>query len=276
MRARAAVVAEAGPDGGTRLVVLRSQAPVTLRPTAAGLYLAASAAGPLGGDDVEVSVSVGPGACLVLRTVAAAVALPGAGGGSSFTWTLSVAAGGRLAVLPAPIVVATGADHRTRTRAEVAGGGALVVREEVLLGRHGEAGGAYRGTLAVDVAGRPLLRSELTLDGTDPVTFGPASAVGARACGSLLVVDPAWRDPQRRPPGEATTAATTESTTGTGSRTGTGVGTGTGTGGASGAGTESAAMPLAGPGLLVTVTGPDARGVRAVLERHLPRHGTLR
>jgi urease accessory protein len=247
VRARAEVVAEAGRDGGTRLAVLRSQAPVMLRPTAAGLYLAASAAGPLGGDRVEVAVTVGPGAALVVRTVAAAVALPGAGGWSAYTWVLSVAAGGRLAVLPEPTVVAAGADHRSHLQAAVADGGELVLREEVLLGRHGEVGGRYRSRTWVDVAGRPLLRSELALDGADPVSTGPASAVGGRACGSLLVVDPAYR--QRPPPGWACDGA--------------------------------AAMPLAGPGLLVSATAADAPTVRAHLDRHLraptpPVDGTLR
>ena len=242
MRARAAVVAEAGRDGGTRLAVLRSQAPLTLRPTATALYLAAGAAGPLGDDDVHLSVTVGPGACLVLRTVAAAVALPGAGGHSSFVWTLSVAAGGRLAVLPEPTIVATAAEHRATTHAGVEDGGTLILREEVLLGRHGEPGGRYRSTLRVDVGGAPLLRSELTLDGADPVTAGPASAVGARACGSLLLVDPAYRDD--RPAGWATR--------------------------------EAAAMPLAGPGLLVTATGADARTIRAHLDRNLKDRDTLR
>ena len=236
MRARAAVVAEAGRDGGTRLPVLRSQAPVRLRPTADALYVAASAVGPLGGDDVAVSVTVGPGAHLVVRTVAAAVALPGAGGCSSFTWILSVAAGGWLALLPEPTVVAAGADHRTRTHAEVAGGGVLVLREEVLLGRHGEVGGAYRAHTRVEVAGRPLLCSELALDGADPVSTGPASAVGARACGSLLLVDPAYGD--RPPPAWASP--------------------------------QAAALPLAGPGLLVSATGSDSRTVRTCLDAWTP------
>jgi urease accessory protein len=225
-------MAEAGPDGGTRLAVLRSQAPVTLRPTAAGVYLAASAAGPLGGDDVELAVTVGPGATLVLRTVAATVALAGA---SRFTWVLAVARGGRLAVLPEPTVVAAGADHHATTRAAVEGGGALVLREEVLLGRYGERGGRHRGTVAVDADGVPLLRSEVTLDGADPATSGPASAVAGRACGSLLVVYP---DGASRPAGAA--------------------------------GPGWAAMPLAGPGLLVAATCDDAAEVRAALDRWQP------
>jgi urease accessory protein len=243
MRARAAVVAEAGPDGRTRLAVLRSQPPIMLRPTPGALYLAASAAGPLGGDDLQLSVTVGPGAQLTVRTVAAAVALPGAGGASSFTWTLSVAAGGRLAVLPEPTVVADGAEHRAAVHAEVARGGTLVLREEVLLGRHGERGGRHLSSLRVDAGGRPLLRSELALDGTDPVSTGPASAIGARACGSLLLVDPAYAD--RPPPGWA--------------------------------GPQATAMPLAGPGLLVNAIGIDAGAVRTCLDRWLangqPRRG---
>jgi urease accessory protein len=229
------VVAEPGPHGGTRLAVLRSQAPLMLRPTAAALYLAASAAGPLGGDVLELSVTVRAGARLVLRTVSAAVALPGCEE-SSFAWWLSVEAGGRLAVLPEPTIVAAGARHRAVTRARVEAGGALVLREEVLLGRYGEPGGTYRGSVHADLGGEPLLRSELVLDGSDPVTAGPASAVGDRATGSLLVVDPA----------------------------------GTGSAGMGPHGTGSAVMPLAGPGLLVSAAGPDARTLRARLDAELP------
>ena len=67
-------------------------------------------------------------------------------------------------------------------------GGSLRVREEVILGRHGEVGGAYRGRLRVDVGGAPLLRHELVLDGADPAT----TAVAARASGSILTVGPVW------------------------------------------------------------------------------------
>lgn len=241
MKARAAVVAEAGPGGRTRLAVLRSQAPLVLRPTATALYLVAGSAGPLGGDALELSVTVRAGARLVLRTVAAAVALPG-GGESVLSWCLTVEAGGWLAVLPEPTIVAAGARHHAVTRVRVAVGGGLVLREEVLLGRYGESGGTYRGSIRADAGGEPLLRSELVLDGADPVTAGPASAVGARATGSLLVVDPAWAAPGCPPPGSARSGS---------------------------AGPESAVMPLAGPGLLVSAAGPDARTLRAYLDAEL-------
>lgn len=222
MRARAALRAESDGNGGTRLTRVTSQAPLVLRPTADGVYLAAAAGGPLGGDDLELTVDVGPHATLTLRTVGATVALPGPGE-STFTLRLRVA--GRLAVLPEPTVVAARARHRTLVEAEVADGGVLHVREEVILGRHGETGGAYRGRLRVDIDGAPLLRSEVVLDGADTAR---ASVTGARACGSLLVVDPAWT-----PAAHATETV--------------------------------AVLPLAGPGTLVTALAADARTLRASL-----------
>lgn len=234
MRARASIRAEAGADGRTRLAVLRSQAPLVLRPAADAVYLAAGAGGPVGGDEVELAVEVGPGAELTLRTVAATVALPGAGE-SCLRLRFAVAAGGRLAVLPEPTVVAAGARHRVWIDADVAAGGRLLLRDEVVLGRHGEAGGRYRGLLRVDLDGAPLLRHELVLDGADPVTADLASAVAARATGSLLVAGPDWTV---APPGAAPS-----------------------TGGA-----DWAVLPLAGPGVLVTATADDAHTLRTRLD----------
>jgi urease accessory protein len=226
VRASAAVVADAGPDGRTRLPVLRSVAPLVLRPTAAGLYLAAGAAGPLGGDDLELSIAVGPHAALTLRTVGATVALPGPGE-SRLTLRISVAAGGRLAVLPEPTVVANGARHVARTYAEVEDGGELTVREEVVLGRYGEGGGSWSGLLHADVAGRPLLRHRLDLAGTPR----PGSLLGARAVGTVLHVGPRWSDVP------------------------------------AGADPDRAVLPLAGPGVLHTAMAGEAATLRALLDR---------
>jgi urease accessory protein len=240
VRARAALRAEAD-RGRTRLTVLRSQAPLVLRPAAGAVYLAAGGGGPIGGDDLELTVEVGPGAELTLRTVAATVALPGAlvslpgarpRSGSAVTTRsesrlvqrFSVAEGGRLTVLPEPTVIADRARHRVRIEVDVAPGGALLLRDEVVLGRYGEAGGSYRGLLRVDVGGAPLLRHELVLDGGE---LSPA--IGARANGSLLVVD---SDQEFRAAG----------------------------------GADWAVLPLAGPGALVTALAEDARTLRARLD----------
>jgi urease accessory protein len=176
-----------------------------------------------------LTVEVGAGARLVLRTVGATVALPGTGE-SFMTLRLRVAAGGHLAVLPEPTVVASGARHRARVEADVEDGATLIVREEVVLGRHGEVGGAYRGLQRVDVGGVPLLRHELVLDGADPDTTARASVTGARACGSVLVVG-------QRPAADACRADP-----------------------------SLAALALAGPGTLLTAVADDARVLRQRLD----------
>src|SRR5258707_2270039 len=193
MKAAAALVAEPGEDGATRLPVVRSQAPLTVRRPADAVYLVGGAAGPLGGDVLELRIDVRPGATLRLRAVAASVALPGRDGRESvLEVTATVGAGARLEYLPEPTVAAAGARHRTEMRVRLATGAALTLRDEVILGRHGERGGSCRTRLHVDLAGRPLLRHELDVSGTGEARLGPPVLAGHRAVGSLLCVEPAW------------------------------------------------------------------------------------
>ena len=63
--------------------MLRSDGPLALRETPRGVYLVGTAAGPLGGDDLALDIDVGPGACLVIRSAAAMLLLPGPEGGES-------------------------------------------------------------------------------------------------------------------------------------------------------------------------------------------------
>jgi urease accessory protein len=178
MRAHAEVVATR-----TGLARVRSEAPLTLRHAAGELWLVSSAAGPLGGDDLCLDLEVGPGAHLTVRTVAAAVVLPGT---SHWTVTARVAPGAVLEFRPEPTVVASGADHHLDFHADVAAGGRLVLREELVLGRYGECGGRVTARTTVDLAGAPLLRHEVRLDGADPLTASPAVLGPARAYGTVL------------------------------------------------------------------------------------------
>jgi urease accessory protein len=198
--ASAEIVAEPGPGGRTRLPVLRSQAPLVLRRTPEAVYLVSAAAGPLGGDLLSLRITVHAGASLRLRTVAASVALPGLDGGESLlAVTASVAAGGRLEYLPEPVVVGDGARHATDIRVTLAEGASLVLRDEVILGRHGERGGTYRGGTRVSYAGRPLLRQALDISGGDEASRGPAILGGHRATGSLLCVNAGAPAPHAAP-----------------------------------------------------------------------------
>jgi urease accessory protein len=191
VRARARVVAEADGRGGTRLAVLRSEAPLVLRSTAGALYLVGGAGGPLGGDDLALEIEVGPGARLTLRTAAASVALPGHGP-SRVTVDASVAAGATLEWLPEPVVAARGCDHRLRSTIELDAGAGLVWREELVLGRHGEDPGSVVTRLHADLDGAPLLRHELAVGPLHPAGAGPAVTAGARAVGSVLLVGEGW------------------------------------------------------------------------------------
>jgi urease accessory protein len=258
VKARAELVAEAGPDGRVRLPVLRSEAPLILRRTAEAVYLASGAAGPLGGDTLELRIDVRSGATLRLRTVAAAVALPGRYGQESrLTITATVGAGARLEYLPEPTVAADGARHRTDVSVRLAADATLVLRDEVLLGRHGERGGACRTRLAVDRDGargrRPLLRHELDVSGTDPASLGPAVLAGHRAAGTLLTVDPDEAHESAGTGGGTTFSEFSEAGAAAGNT-------------AAGGQRWVAVMPLAGPGVLVTALAHDTRTLRRRLE----------
>jgi urease accessory protein len=240
--ASASVEAATGPGGVTRLPVLASQAPLVLRRTPDAVYLVGGAAGPLGGDSLSLSITVGSGAFLRVRTAAASIALPGLDGLESILRVaISVGEGGRLEYLPEPVVVTDGARHATFVSVTLAAGASLVLREEVLLGRHGEAGGSARTDLRVSYAERPLLCHALCVSGTDPASLGPAVLAGHRAVGTLLLVN----------------------------EPGTGLGSTGGPGAVAAvekpAASEVAVMPLAGPGTLVTALARDA----VTLRRHL-------
>lgn len=228
--ARAAVVAEPGD----RLSVVRSQVPLVLRRTAEAVYLVGAAGGPVGGDRLELRIEVRAGAALRLRTVAATVALPGPGGTESvLTVTASVEAGGTLEYLPEPTVVADGARHLTDISVDLAAGASLTLRDELILGRHNERGGACRTRLRVDYDHMPLLRHEVAVDGTDEISLGPAILAGRRAYGTMLYAGP-------RLPSHAALASSC-----------------------------AAVMPLAGPGVLVSVLAPDSLALRRLLTEGL-------
>jgi urease accessory protein len=233
----ASIVAGRDASGVTRLPVLRSQVPLVLRATPDAVYLVGGAAGPLGGDDLSLTVEVREGATLRLRTAAASVALPGGGNAESvLRITATVGRGGRLEFLPEPVIVADGATHRIHTRVSLAEGACLLLREELILGRYGERGGCCATRLHVDLAGSPLLRHELSIDGTDESILGPAILAGNRAAGSVLRVEPGWA----RPPASCAPGA--------------------------------AVMPLAGPAVLISALAPDAHTLRQCLDSTLSSH----
>jgi urease accessory protein len=240
MRAAATIVAVADGTGGTRLATLYGEAPLLPRRTGTArapvtVHLVGGAAGPLGGDRLRVDIEVGAGAWLCVRTVAATVALPDRDGTASHLDVCArVGAGGRLDWLPEPLVAAAGCHHRTVSTVDLAGTASLVWRDELVCGRHGEAPGDARQRTTVRRDGRTLYAHELTVGPHTPGWAGAAVLGGARAAGSVLVVDPSWIDGGK--PDPAVLAKT------------------------------AALLPLAGPAVLASATAADARELRAYLD----------
>jgi urease accessory protein len=234
MRAHARIVAATDGRGGTVLPVLKSEVPLVLRRTGPHeVHLVGGAAGPLGGDELHLSIEVGPGARLRVRTVAATIALPGRDGAPSSTH-VDASVAGRLDWLPEPLIAAAGCRHRVLSTVDLTDGASLRWRDELVCGRHGEPGGDTTVGTRVTRAGRPLLHHELSVGPHAPGWDGPAVLGGARVTGSLIVVCPDWAD--GGPPAARLL------------------------------GPDAALLPLAGPAVLVTATGSDAHQVRDHLD----------
>lgn len=186
MRSRVEVVADVTDDGRPVLARLHADGALAARATGPGtVHLVGTAAGPLGGDVVEITVVVRDGARLTLAGVAATLALPG-GTGATAVWDVGVEVGrgGHLECAPQPLVVCAGARLRTTTRVRVADGGGLDLLEQVVLGRHGEPGGQWHGRLVADLGTTAALRqtqaSDVVAAGPCPPGAGPARTVLSR------------------------------------------------------------------------------------------------
>ncbi|GAA1313871.1 urease accessory protein UreD [Saccharothrix xinjiangensis] len=195
-------------DATGRSVVreLRSASPLTLMPSPPGLHdgdpdttlvhLVGSAAAPLGGDDLELEVHVGPGARLALRGVGATLALPGQHPGPSrVSVTCRLADAARLDYLAEPTVVAADADHHAELHADLDADARLRCREVVVLGRTGERPGRFRGATRVRRAGATLLHQHLHL-GDPELDHTPAHLAGHRVVATELLV---WGDDPPEP-----------------------------------------------------------------------------
>lgn len=204
IRSRVEIVARAAPDGSTVLSRLHADGQLAVRRTAAQVvHLVGVAAGPMGGDTVELIITVEPGARLEVRSAAAALVLPGRHDPFSRTRIeAEVGPGGSLVLGLEPTVVAHRARHAATTRIRLADGARLRLTERVVLGRHGEPPGEWSGRTVIDRDGRPLLRhtvrsatlladgargyfSEVSTDAAEAATGGTAVTMPLAGGGTL-------------------------------------------------------------------------------------------
>lgn len=182
----------------------------------------------------------GPGSALVLTDISPTVLLPGPQGRESRTTTrVRVHDGATLVWLPEPLIAAANCRHLNDIRITLADTARLLMREELILGRHGEQPGAIRQRLDVRRAGSPLYRQDLCVGGHAWGWDSAAVTAGHRAVGSVLVVDPrrAWPAHSSLP-------------------------------------TDTAAvLPLAGPAVVITALADDNLDLRTALTAGLAQLG---
>ncbi|MFE7127098.1 urease accessory protein UreD [Streptomyces sp. NPDC057617] len=238
VRATARIVAT--PAG---LPVLAGEGPLALRRTratgpGARVTVVGAMSAPLGGDRLAIETEVRDGALLTVDSAAATVALPGRDGEPAhYDVRLTVGERAGLNWVPEQLISAYGSDLRMRTRVELAATARLVLREEQILGRHGEEPGTLSTRLTVLRAGRPLLDQELSYGPGAPAGWdGGAVLGGHRAVGQLLLVGTEFEEKPALPRLLGETAVLT---------------------------------PLAGPAVLITAVAPDALRLRRVLDEAL-------
>ncbi|MEU7861780.1 urease accessory protein UreD [Nonomuraea sp. NPDC049141] len=241
---RRAMVARAAVGtslAGGRTVVSRlgSAPPLTLRQTGPRtVHLVSTAAGPLGGDRLELDLDIAPGTSLEVGSVASTLVLPG-DGESVMVITARVGAGATLRFAPQPTVLAAGCFHRLVVRLTLAAGAHVFWREEIVFGRYGEAPGRCHARFDATYDGRPLLRQEYTV-GDPALDASPAVYGDARCIGTTLITPkPTPTAPEPATQGLASRAVVADGV---------------------------AVLPLAGPGVLVSALGADAVELRRRLE----------
>jgi urease accessory protein len=107
---------------------------------------------------------------------------------------MRVGAGGRLAWVPEPLILAADCDLEASVELELAAGAAAFTRELVVLGRHGERPGRYRSSMRCELDGAPLLHDAVEIDGGGGGASSAAVLAGAEAFASLALLGVATRE----------------------------------------------------------------------------------
>jgi urease accessory protein len=170
-----------------------AQAPFAFRAHEGVIHALQAAGGPLGGDDLSLSITVEAGATAVIRSVAAQVVQPGpTAAACHITVQVCVAAGACLDWSPEPTVLAAGCHLVGRTTIHLHREARMRWREVLVLGRHDEPAGRADSVLRVLVDGVPVVHHEPDLSpfgvGSHRVVATTVERDGARV--GLVTADP--------------------------------------------------------------------------------------
>lgn len=134
-------------------------------PRSALIAVAAAQMLLLDGDELVIEVEVGAGCTLEVEDVGGTVAYPGV---SSWRLTARVGEAGRLVWRGLPFVATAGASSRRSTEIVLGLGAAVLLRETIVLGRHGEKGGEILSDSRIEDESGPLLLERLEVDAATP------------------------------------------------------------------------------------------------------------
>lgn len=208
MTAHAILASALARDGrSSHIETLRSDVSLVLRPCnpkadepltrarhdVARVALTAGTAGPLGGDHYQLDVHVGAGSTLVLTEVSHMLVLPGIGGAQSrMNVRITVDEDATFVWWAEPIIAAHRCHHRHDVRIALSRSARMILREEMLLGRHGEVPGDFSSRLRITSDGLPIYDQDLSFGPLAEGCDGAAVLGGNGAAGSILAVDPDW------------------------------------------------------------------------------------
>ncbi|RTR23736.1 urease accessory protein UreD [Azospirillum griseum] len=187
--------------GETRLATLYHHDPLrVLLPTPRRgdlpvAVLATTSGGMVGGDRMDIDLSVGPGARALVTTQAAEKVYRSTGADCRIDTRVAVEPGGWLEWLPQEAIVFEGSRLRRLTRLELSGDARLIAGEMLVFGRaaFGETvtHGLIRDAWEVTRDSRLVWADALHLDGAvEEALQHPAGFAGAAACATLLHAAP--------------------------------------------------------------------------------------
>jgi urease accessory protein len=163
--------------------------------SAAWVYASSYGGGLLGGDDLRLTVNVGPEASVFLSSQASTKVYR-SHASASLQLEAGVAAGGQLIVWPDPVVCFAGATYRQAQRVELAAGAGLILVDTLSSGRRASGErwqfAEYCSRLTVRYDGRPIL--------VDALRLSPAEGELARrmrrfdVISTVVIAGPRWRD----------------------------------------------------------------------------------
>jgi urease accessory protein len=174
---------------------VRAEPPFAIRRVGARFVVVGSAAAPVRGDELTLTLDVAAGACAAIGTAAATIAWPGprehaAEPPSRLATEISVGAGGHLEWCPEPTVSVAGSDHVATTRVDLSAAATCRIVEEFSLGRQAEPCGRLATSLRVTRAGRVLVHHGEQF-GPDLPGAGSVARVGAaRHVVAAVIVGP--------------------------------------------------------------------------------------